>query len=202
MRGRLNLASQRFRNERFAALVFAVGCVALLGTTAEHARLIRRLLPGQSSALHREVASLEQEVARLRRESTELRSGGQPEKAKVEEWQLVKDLVDRRVFRWTQLFARLADTLRDHDDVRLTAIAPTVTKGRVTLDVDAAVKSLDSGLAFIRQLEERPEFENVYPKGVNSNPRSEEQEFKYTMEYVAEAPGDAPAATPAKGAGQ
>jgi len=198
VKGRLNLGSQRFRNERLAALGFSVGCVALVAATVPHAMAVRRLLPGQSSALHREVASLEQEAARLRRESSELRGGAQPDKARVEEWQLVKDLVDRRVFRWTQLFARLAGTLPD--DVRLTGIAPTVAKGRVTLDVEASVKSLDAGLAFIQRLEEQPEFEDVYPKGgVNSGARSGEEEFSYSMEYLA---GDSAPTASSKGAGR
>jgi len=195
MRARLNLASQPFRNERVPALLFGMACVALLAATVQHGLMIRRLLPGQSSALHREVAALEEEAARLRSESAELRGVALPDKTRVEEWQLVKDLVDRRVFRWTELFARLADALPP--DVRLTGIAPAVKDGGVTLNVDAAVKSLESGLAFIQKLEERPEFTDVYPKGVASA-RTGEEEFSYVMRYLAD--GSAPAAT--KGAGR
>ena len=184
MRARLNLASRRFRNERLPVLGFGLVCAALLAISVQHALVIRRLLPGQSSALQREVASLEQEAARLRKESMELRAGPRPEKARIEEWQLVKDLVDRRVFRWTQLFARLADTLPD--EVRLTGVAPSVTKGIVTLEVDAAMKSTESGLAFIQKLEDRPEFKDVYPKTVGKTQSGEEQ-FSYTMIYLADA---------------
>ena len=102
----------------------------------------------------------------------------------VEEWQLVKDLVDRRVFRWTQLFACLAATLPD--DVRLTGITPSVSKGKVTLEVEAVVKSMGAGLAFIQRLEERPEFHDVYPKGIGDS-RPGQEEFRYVMQYLAEA---------------
>lgn len=200
MRGRLNLATRRFGNERLPALGFGLACVVLLVVTVQQGVMIRRLLPGQSSALHREVAGLEEEAARLRSESAELRGVAQPDKTKVAEWQLVKDLVDRRVFRWTELFARLADSLPT--DVRLTGITPAVRDGVVTLSVDAAVKSLEAGLAFIQKLEERPEFEDVYPKGVSKG-RSGDDEFTYLMRYLGE--GTAPAAAApaaAKGAGR
>lgn len=194
MKGRLNLASQRQRNERLPTLLLSVGCVALLALSAVHGLQIRRLLPRQSSALSREVADLETELARLRRESSELKSGPRPDKDRIDEWRLVKELVDRRVFRWTRLFARLADTLPE--DVRLTSIAPTLEKGAVTLDLDAAARSLDAGLAFIKVLEDRPEFADVYPKGgVRTSPTGEE-EFTYTMRYLD---ADAP---PASGAGR
>jgi hypothetical protein len=117
LRGRLNLASQRFGNERLPVAGFSLLCAVLVAITIRHAFVIRGLLPGNSSGLHKEVAGLEDEAARLRKESAELRSGPKPEKARVEEWQLVKDLVDRRVFRWTSLFTCLGGTLPD--DVRL-----------------------------------------------------------------------------------
>jgi Tfp pilus assembly protein PilN len=197
VKGRLNLASRRFKNERLPVLGFGLLCIVLLVISVQHALVLRRLLPRQSSELHREVASLEAEEARLRQESADLRGGPPPEKARVEEWQLVKDLVDRRVFRWTQLFARLAHTLPR--DLRLTGIAPVLTKGTVTLQVDAAVKSLDTGLAFIKTLEEQPEFRDVYPDSVADAPRSGEKDFSYVMVYLAEP--TAPAAA-AKGAGK
>lgn len=195
MKGRLNLARQRFGNERLPVLAFGLMGALLLGITVKHALAIRELLPSRSSALHREVASLQEEATRLRKESADLRAGPRPEKARIEEWQLVKDLVDLRVFRWTQLFARLTSTLPR--EVRLTGVTPSVREGTVTLEVDAAVKSMESGLAFIQQLEERPEFQDVYPKGVTSTPASEEQ-FAYTMLYLA----DAPAPPAPEGAGQ
>jgi hypothetical protein len=201
MRGRLNLASRRLRNERLPVLGFGLACAALMAITVQHALVIRRLLPSQSSALHKEVASLEEEAARLRKESADLRGGPRPEKARIEEWQLVKDIVDRRVFRWTQLFARLADTLLASPEVRLTGVAPSVKKGTVTLEVDAAVKSLDAGLAFIQQLEQRPEFQDVYPKTVGSKQGTSEEVFGYTMLYLPDAPAPAPEPTPAPAAG-
>jgi Tfp pilus assembly protein PilN len=199
VKGRLNLASQRFGNERLPVLGFSLLCAALLAITVQHALAIRQLLPSRSSALHKEVTSLQEEAARLRKESAELRAGPRPEKARIEEWQLVKDLVDRRVFRWTQLFACLADSLPDA--VRLTSVTPNVSSGTVSLEVEAVVKSMDAGLAFIQQLEQRPEFHDVYPEGVGS-PRPGEEEFHYVMLYLPEAARKPAPAGAGAGAGQ
>jgi Tfp pilus assembly protein PilN len=196
VKGRLNLASQRFRNERGPVLGFSLLCVLLAAVTAYHAVAVRRLLPSHSSELQREVASLEAEAARLRKESTELKGGPPPEKARVEEWQLVKDLVDRRVFRWTLLFARLARTLPP--DLRLTEIAPSVEKGTVKLELRAAMTSMESGLSFIKTLEDQPEFRDVFPAAVGEAQGSKEKEFSYVMLYLADPA--APAA--AVGAGK
>jgi Tfp pilus assembly protein PilN len=194
--GRVNLASRRSRNERLPALLLALACLALLGASVEHAREIRRLLPGQSSALHQEVGRLEEELAGLRKEAAGLRGGPPPDKDRVEEWQLVKDLVDRRVFRWTRLFARLADTLPE--DVRLQAVTPSLSHGNVELELTASAKSLEAGLRFIHVLETRPEFADVYPKGsVQHEAATGEEVFGYTMRYL-----DVPELAPASGAGR
>jgi Tfp pilus assembly protein PilN len=191
VKGRLNLATRRFRNERVPVLGFSLLGIVLLVVSVQHALVVRRLLPSHSSALQREVASLEAEEARLRKESADLRGGPPPEKARVEEWQFVKDLVDRRVFRWTQLFATLAQHLPR--DLRLTGITPELTKGTVKLQLNAAMQSMDSGLAFIKTLEEQPEFQDVYPQSVGETPRSGEKEFTYVMLYLADPAGPAPA---------
>jgi len=196
VKGRLNLASQRFGNERGPVLGFSLLCVVLLAVTARHAVEVRRLLPSRSSALQREVASLEAELAALHKEAADLKAGPSPERARVEEWQTVKDLVDRRVFRWTELFARLARTLPS--DIRLTGITPTLNKGAVKLELRASVKTMDAGLAFIKTLEDQPEFQDVYPAGVGENGgKGAEKEFSYIMQYLVDAPD-----APSKGAGR
>jgi Tfp pilus assembly protein PilN len=186
---RLNLASEPFRNETLPAVLLVVGLAALLVLTVQHALVIRRLLPGQTSGHHREVAALEQELARLREDARTLR-GPRPDAGAVARWAALKELVDRRAFSWTGLFGVLEEVLPP--GVRLESIAPKVSKGEVILDVSAVARSYDQGIELIRLLEERPEFENVYPLS-----RGEEQEttFRYTMRYLPPPAARAPAAT-------
>jgi Tfp pilus assembly protein PilN len=171
----LNLASQPFRNETLPALLLVMGAVALLVLTLEHALVIRRVLPGQTSASHREVAALEDESARLRAEARTLR-GPRPDAGSVARWSALKELVDRRAFSWTGL---LEDVLPP--GVRLESITPKVTKDGVKLDLEAVARSYEQGLELIRLLEDRPEFEEVYPL---SRGEEEETHFRYTMRYL------------------
>ena len=180
MRERLNLASRPFRNETLPAMGFAVAGVVLLGLTVEHALLIERLLPARTSALHQEVAALEAEATRLRSEAAGLRAP-RPEPSAVTEWALLKNLVDRRAFRWTELFSRLEEVLPE--GVRLVSITPEVKEGQVRLDVDAVVRSAEDGLELVQILQGRDEFADVYPLRVGKT--ADGGEFRYTMRYRA-----------------
>lgn len=177
---RVNLAAQPFRNERLPGALFAVACVLLAGLSVKHAFVVRDLLPSRTSGLHREVAALESELSRLRREAQAQRGPG-PEPSALAQWTLVKDLVDRRAFSWTGLFVRLEGVIPD--EMRLVSIRPSVRKGRVILDVTAAVRTPQAGWEFVRLLEEQGDFSDVYPLSES------EERFVYTMRY---APRHAP----------
>ena len=170
----LNLAQRPFRNERLAVTVFAAAAAVLIGVTLWHAVVIRNLLPARTSERHREVAALEAEATKLRDEARTLKTETPPA-ATLAQWNLVKELVDRRAFSWTGLFARLEQLIPQ--GVRLTSISPTVRKGQVELDVDAAVRSREAGWEFVRVLEDGGDFHNVYPKSENGN------EFRYGIRY-------------------
>ena len=106
----LNFASQPFRNERLPVLLFGAASAVLLAATVHHALVVRALLPARTSKLHQEVAGLEGELDRLRAEGRTL-TAPKLDKQAIEEWVVLKDLVDRRTFSWTGLFARSALTL-------------------------------------------------------------------------------------------
>jgi len=177
-----NLALRPFRNQRLPNLLFALASVVLLALTVRHAFLVRALLPGRTSALHDEVTRLEGEATRLRAEQASLR-GLAPDPKALARWVVVKDLVDRRAFSWTMLFARLEERLPD--GARLVSIAPSLRRGQVGLDVQAVVRSPEVGWLFIRALEEGGDFDEVFPLSEGQN-----GEFHYTMHYR-------PRATPA-----
>jgi Tfp pilus assembly protein PilN len=182
----LNLASQPFRNETLPGLLLAVGALVLAGVTLKHALVIRSVLPGRTSGLHAEVDGLEAEAARLRTEARTLRAP-RPDAAQLAQWSQLKELVDRRAFSWTTLFAVLEEALPL--GVRLLSIAPSVEKGEVTLGLTAVARSYEDGIDFIRVLEERPEFEDVVPK---SRDEERESRFVYTMKYIPPPEGAAP----------
>jgi Tfp pilus assembly protein PilN len=170
-----NLARRPFRNERLPNVLFALAGVAVLGLTVRHALVIRALMPGQTSALHDEVTQLEKRSERLRAEQAGLRDLA-PDPRALARWVLVKDLVDRRAFSWTGLFARLEALLPE--GARLVSVAPSLHHGEIILDVQAVMRSPEVGWQFIRALEENGDFDQVFPLS-----ESEAGEFHYTMRY-------------------
>jgi cell division protein FtsB len=170
----LNLAERPFRNERLAATGFAAAALALAGLTLWHGIVIRNLLPARTSERHRELASLEDELAKLNEEARTLKTETPPA-ATLAQWNLVKEIVDRRAFSWTGLFARLEELMPM--GVRLTAISPSVKKGQVELSVDATVRSREAGWEFVRILEQGGDFYDVYPKSENGTA------FSYGIRY-------------------
>lgn len=151
----LNLATHPLRNERLPALVVTLALVVLVGVSVEHALVVRRLLPSRTSALHRRVADLEAEAARLRKEAAGLR-GPRPDAASVKQWGLLKELVDRRAFSWTELFARLEEV--QPPGVRLLSITPNVREGDLRLELKAVARTAEEGFDFLRALQQQRDF--------------------------------------------
>jgi len=171
----LNLASQPFHNERLPVLALAAAGLAVLVLTLQHAWLLRELLPGRTSAARQEVAALEAKSVLLRSEARAPRVP-RPEAAKVVEWGLIKDLVDRRAFSWTLLFAQLESVLPD--GVHLVSIAPNLRKGELLLDLAAVARSPEDAREFVRRLEGREEFDDVYLRE-----EGDRGEVRFTMKY-------------------
>jgi hypothetical protein len=118
----LNLARRPFRNERLPTIVLGLGCLVLAGVTVRHGFAAWNLMPGRGLSVEREAVSLEAEIASLRGEGDRL---GEPSAAQapVKEWAAVKDLVDRRAFSWTGLFADLEKALPPSVDDALALLA-------------------------------------------------------------------------------
>jgi hypothetical protein len=189
----LNFASQPSRNETLPAVLFGAASVLLVAVTAYHAIVVRSLLPERTSKLHKEVAALEAEIERLQTEVRGMKAPT-PDKGLLAEWGALKELVDRRTFSWTGLFARLEQVLPR--EVRLVSIAPDVKGGQVVLAITAVARPPQAGLGLVGALEGRGEFEDVYPVSVYEK-EGGTAEFSYTMRYlpgVASEPVAAPAA--------
>jgi Fimbrial assembly protein (PilN) len=175
----LNLASRPFRNERLPTVLAVVSIAAALLVSAYHVFLMRDVLPDRTSALTMKLGEMESESARLRAEAKGF-VVDRPDKETLARWTLLKDLVDRRVFSWSGLFSVLEDTLPN--GVRLSQVTPSVSKGKVTLRLSAVARTVDEALEFMHALEERPEFQEVWP---NSRGSSEEGfQYQYEMQYL------------------
>jgi Tfp pilus assembly protein PilN len=173
----LNLASDPFRNERLPVLLLAVAAVGVLTLTVAHALVLREVLPGRTSGIQKEAAALDAESAKLREEARAPRVP-RPQPAGLAEWGLIKDLVDRRAFSWTLLFAHLESVLPD--GVRLVSVAPSTRKGEVAIDVTAVARSPEDAREFVRRLEGREEFDDVYLRE-----EGDAGEVRFSMKYRA-----------------
>jgi len=151
----LNLARRPFRNERLPTLALGLGCLVLLGVTVRHGFAAWNLMPGRALSVEHEAVSLEAEIASLRAEAERL-SGQSPAAAPVKEWAAVKDLVDRRAFSWTGLFADLEGALPP--SVRLVSIAPQTDRGQLVLVMAAVGQEVDDALALLAALQRHPHF--------------------------------------------
>jgi Tfp pilus assembly protein PilN len=180
----LNLASRPFRNERLPALLLALGFTAAGAITIKHAVAIRSLLPGRTSGLARQVAELENERERLRTEASHLRAP-RPEPAALAQWTLLRDLVDKRTFSWSGLFALLEETLPR--GVRLVSISPSFKKGEHVVEIAGVARTNEDVLELIRVLEDRPEFDGVLPLSRNTAPDQVLLEFRLAMNYAPPA---------------
>jgi len=183
----LNLASRPFRNERLPTLLLAIGCVLLLGLSVRHAVAARDLLPARTAGVDGELVALEDEVARLRSEAAELRTRSASTEA-LQEWAVLRDLVDRRAFSWSALLGHLEPVVPAN--IRLVSIAPAAARGRLEVSVSAIGRSVQDGLDFLEALQQSPHFEAPFLSSVTE--ASAGIDFAFTMDYV---PEPAPAAS-------
>jgi len=160
----LNLARRPFRNERLPTLVLVVACLGLAAATARHALVARDLLPGRSRDVESEVLATEREIETLRAESAELRQIAAPPDA-LEELAAVKDLVDRRMFSWTGLFAALENALPP--GVRLVSISPQQEAGRTELTLAAVGRSGGGALGLLEGPQDHDQVEGAFLNGCN-----------------------------------
>lgn len=188
----LNLARHPFRNERLPGLAFGLALAALVVITIRQAVVIVALLPSRTTARYAESAALEKEAAELRRAAAALRGPG-PDKAALARWSAVKDLVDRRAFRFTDLLFRLEGVLPK--GVRLKAIVPRWDKTGMRLGLIAVARTPMEGFDLVQALEALPDFEDVLP--TSKSPKDGSYEFEYEMRYL---PQRAPAESAASGA--
>jgi hypothetical protein len=190
----LNLARQPVRNDRLGVLGFGAAAALIVVATLVHAVVASRLVDGAAAALSTESRALELELQNLRERASQLRSGREPAAASTQQWASLKTLVDQKAFSWTALLARLEAVTPP--GVRLVSIAPSSSDGRFELQIQASARTTADALKYVKALEDRPEFESVFPLSLAED--RGEVTCSYSMVYRAELarsePGPAPEA--------
>lgn len=100
------------------------------------------------------------------------------------EARLANDLIDRRVFSWTELLNEFETTLPP--DVRITAVRPTVDRnGRILLTVSVVSRSVDDIGQFMENLEKTGAFADLLTREEHVN---EESQLEATLESFYQRP--------------
>ena len=210
---RTNLATRPFYNTQ--AVTLLVGVLAALVALATLFNVVSVIRYSQSdSALATQATQDAERAAMLRAEAAKLR--GSVDARQVDliagEARLANDLIDRRVFSWTELFNTFERTLPT--GVRITAVRPAVDdNGRILLSVAVTAKGVDDVNAFMENLEKTTAFQRLLTREERVDDGGEleatiEAFYQQTHAPDAAAPGapaqGSPAAAtpaPASGAG-
>lgn len=191
----LNLASRPFRNERLPTLFVGLLVFAAAALTVAHGATLARLLPSHLQRTEAEALALETEAGSLRAEREQLRSL-RPEKPDLALWNVVRELVERRLFRWTQIFVRLGQIVPQ--GVTLTKIEPVMQAdgALVRLSAANATGGTKPLLDLVRQLGQQPDFDDAVPESMSKADKGYEIVLHVRYRPVAEREKPRPLATP------
>ena len=157
---RTNLATRPFYNERIVHLgLLAVAVVSSILLVVGGVRF--RALASEHVALTDAAERDEQRASEIQLQTVALQR-----EAGTEEIELLttaateaNQIIDQRVFSWTEFLNLIEATLPD--DVRLTALRPTVDARGVTVSIGLIGRSVTAIFAFIEQLEATGAFADV-----------------------------------------
>lgn len=155
-----NLATRPFYNER--AVRLCLGVIGVLVAAATLYNGVRILQYGRSdSTLGVQATADEQRAAELRGTAARLRSTVNTKEVEASSGRVraANALIDRRVFSWTELLARLEATLPG--DVRIASIKPKTDGGHTALSLAVLAKSVDDVNRFMENLEATGLFSGV-----------------------------------------
>ncbi len=179
----LNLAREPFRNQRLPTLLVSLAIALLLALSVRHGLAARELRPGGAHDAERELGRLEKEIASLQAEAGKLRQV-KPQPGSIKEWSAVKDLVDRRAFSWTGLFAALESALPP--GVRLVSVSPSSAQGPIVIQLTAVGRSIEDALALPTALQAQGEFEGAFLESYAEGERG--VSIQCTVRYVGPPP--------------
>ncbi|HTI42399.1 MAG TPA: PilN domain-containing protein [Vicinamibacterales bacterium] len=158
---RTNLATRPFYNERAVQLVLGLVLVLVVAITAFNIGELIRLNASQRT-LGAHAAESEREAARLRREAARIRAqiNAKELESVANAAREANGIIDQRAFSWSELFDQLEQTLPD--DVRITAVDPTLTKeGEFIIQIAVEARRSEDVDQFIEALEKTGSFRDL-----------------------------------------
>lgn len=182
---RTNLSTRPFYNEQSVRLwLTLVGVVVLIATLYNVSQVLR--YSTSNTELATQAATDEARAAELRGRAQRLRASvdtSQVEAISADARQ-ANELIDRRTFSWTELFNRFERTLPD--DVRITAVRPTVDRDRrIVLTVAVLARSVDDVNEFMENLDKTGAF---YELRSGQEQTTEEGQIESVLETVYQPP--------------
>ena len=160
---RTNLSTRPFYNERGVhGTILAAALIVAVFTIFNLTQIV--LLTRSHAAFSREAAAADTQARELRAHAAQTRQA-------IDSKQLdsvsnaareVNEIINQRLFSWTELLNRLETTLPD--DVRITSLRPRVDRdGTITVQMTVAGRSVDDLEQFMANLEETTAFSDVFP---------------------------------------
>lgn len=174
-----NLSTRPFYNTRAVTLWLAIlAIVAGLATLFNVVRITQ--YARSDSALAQQAATDTEQAGALRADAARLRSSvdaNQVERISSEA-RLANDLIDRRVFSWTELFNQFEQTLPP--EVRVTAVRPSVDReGRIQLLISVVARGVDDVNQFMESLEQTGSFRQLLSRQEQIN---DEEQLEAVLE--------------------
>ena len=194
---RTNLSTRPFYNDRAVSVWLGLLAALVIGTTLLNVGSVIRYSESDS-VLATQAAQDTERAAALRADAAKLRASVDLKQVDLisTEARLANDLIDRRVFSWTELFNQ-SKTLPP--EVRITAVRPNVDRdGRILLLVNLVSRGVDDVNQFMENLEQTKAFMGLLTREEHVNDTGQ---LEATLESFYTPPrADAaavPAATPA-----
>lgn len=160
---RTNLATRPFYNQRavhFWLLISALLVVLASLFNVSQAMRYRR----SDTELVTRAEQDEAKAAELQRQAVRLRGSVDPRRMDVAaaDARQANDLIDRRMFSWTELLNRLETTLPD--EAHIVAVRPKVDRTTgIVLTINILAREVDDVNEFMERLEETGAFKNPRP---------------------------------------
>jgi Tfp pilus assembly protein PilN len=193
---RTNLSTRPFYNDRAVRVWMTVVGVLVLAATLFNVTQVLRYSTSNTE-LATQAATDEARAAELRGRAQRLRGSvdaSQVEAISVDAKQ-ANALIDRRTFSWTELFNRFERTLPD--DVRITAVRPTVDRDRrIVLTVAVLARSVDDVNEFMENLDKTGAFHELRS---GQEQTTDDGQIESVLETVYQPPGGAPDGAAAAG---
>jgi Tfp pilus assembly protein PilN len=186
-----NLSTRPFYNVQAVNLWMGLAAVVLLVATLLNVASILRHSQSDSALVTQAAQDGERSTA-ARREAAKLRASVDARQIELisTEARKANDLIDRRVFSWTELFNQFEKTLPG--DVRLTAVRPTIDKsGRIVLTVAVVSHGVDPVNEFMENLEKTGSFAGLLTREERVNNDGQLEATLQSFYAPAVAPAEA-----------